>query len=149
MSSDLETIVEEGAPRYLAGGDTDLAGYYPARLDDLGDHATVEGSMLNGAVRGADAFRTIASTLRTVYGDSQEFHFAGPWSANGWVEDYIARIEGRPLGCVVLVTRNDAGPTQNVVASYRPISTVIRFSQLMREKLADTPYARYFLDPDV
>jgi hypothetical protein len=31
-----------------------LTGYYPAWLDNLADDATVEGSLLDGAVRGAD-----------------------------------------------------------------------------------------------
>ena len=146
MSIDNETLVQEGAPRYLASGDSDLANYYPQWVDDLADDATVEGSMIEGAVQGADAVRTIVSTIRAQYGDSQEFHFAGPWSDNGWVEDYIARVDGMPLGCVVLVTRNATGQTQHVVASYRPVSTVIHFSKRLREELADTPYADHFLN---
>jgi hypothetical protein len=79
-----------------------------------------------------------------MYGDSQEFHFAGPWSHHGWVEDYIARVIGKPLGCVVLVTRKPAGQTQHIVASYRPLSTVLLVSRLLGEKFADTPYAKRF-----
>jgi hypothetical protein len=139
-------LVEEGAPRYLASGDPDLADYYPAWLDNLADDATVEGSMLDGAVQGAEAVRTIVVTIRTVYGDSQEFHFTGPWGDNGWLEDYIARVDDKPLGCVVLITRNAAGQTQHVVASYRPVSTVLHFSRLLHEKFAGTPYAKYFHD---
>jgi hypothetical protein len=139
-------LVEEGAPRYLASGDPDLADYYPAWLDNLADDATVEGSMLDGAVQGAEAVRTIVVTIRTVYGDSQEFHFTGPCGDNGWLEDYIARVDDKPLGCVVLVTRNAAGRTQHVVASYRPVSTVLYFSRVLREKFAGTPYAKYFHD---
>jgi len=145
MSVDSKAVVEEGTPRYLASGDPDLAGYFPPWLDDVADDATVEGSMLDGAVRGPDGVRTIVTTIRRMYGDSQEFHFAGPWRDNGWLEDYIARVDGRPLGCVVLVTRDAAGQTQHVVASYRPVSTVLYFSRRLREELAGTPYARYFL----
>jgi len=36
------------------------------------------------------------STIRTVYGDSQEFNFTGPWGDNGWLEDYIARVDDKP-----------------------------------------------------
>lgn len=146
MSIDSKALVEEGTPRYLASGDPDLADYYPAWLDNLADDATVEGSMLDGAVQGAGAVRTIVVAIRTVYGSSQQFHFTGPCGDNGWLEDYIARIDDKPLGCVVLVTRNAAGQTQNVVASYRPVSTVLYFSRLLREKFAGTPYAKYFLD---
>ena len=109
MSIDSKTRVEEGAPRYLVSGDPGLADYYPARVDNLADDATVEGSMLDGAVQGAEGVRTIVTTIRAEYGDSQEFHFAGPWRDNRWLEDYIARIDDRALGCVVLVTRNAAG----------------------------------------
>ena len=82
--------------------------------------------MLNGAVPGAETVRTIVSTIRTVYGDWQQFHVVRPCGDNGWIEDSIARIEGEPPGCVVLVTRNAAGQTQHVIASYRPVSTVVR-----------------------
>ena len=146
MSNEREARVQEGTTRYLVGGDPDLADYYPGWLDNLAAVATVEGSMLNGALQGAEAVRTIVVAIRALYGDSQEFHFTGPCGDNGWLEDYIARVDDKPLGCVVLVTRNAAGQTQNVVASYRPVSTVLHFSRLLREKFAGTPSARYFLD---
>ena len=148
MSIDSTTIVEEGAPRYLVNGDPALTDYYPAWVDNLADDAIVEGSMLDGAVQGAEGVRTIVTTIRAEYGDSQEFHFAGPWDENLWLEDYIARVDDKPLGCVVLVTRNAAGQTQHVVASYRPVSTVVHFSRLLREKLANTPYAKYFINAE-
>ena len=145
MSIGSTANIEDGTPTYLASGDPDLADYYPAWLDNLADDATVEGSMLDGAVQGAEAVRAIVVAIRTTYGDSQEFHFTGPYRDNGWLEDYIARVDGKPLGCVVLVTRNAAGQTQHVVASYRPVSTVLAFSRLLREKFAGTPIAGYFV----
>ena len=93
MSIDSKALVEEGTPRYLASGDPDLADYYPAWLDNLADDATVEGSRLDGAVQGAEAVRTIVVAIRTVHGDSQEFHFTGPCGDNRWLEDYIARVD--------------------------------------------------------
>ena len=85
-------------PTYMGGGDpcSRFTDYYPAWLDNLADDATVEGSMLDGAVQGAEGVRTIVSTIRTVYGDSQEFNFTGPWGDNGWLEDYIARVDDKP-----------------------------------------------------
>ena len=133
---------------HTGSGDPALANYYPAWLDNLADDVTVEGSMLDGTVHGAEAVRNIVVTIRTLYGDTQELHFAGPWSDNGWVEDYIAQIDGRPLGCVVLVTRNAAGQTQHVVANYRPLSTVLHFSRLLGERLAGTPYGKHFASED-
>jgi hypothetical protein len=49
---------------YLGNGDPALTGYYPAWLDNLADDATVEGSLLNGAVRGAKVVRSIVVTIR-------------------------------------------------------------------------------------
>jgi hypothetical protein len=105
---------------YLGNGDPALTGYYPAWLDNLADDATVEGSLLDGAVRGAEAVRSIVVTIRSLY-DHQEHKFAGPCGDNGFLEDYVAGVLGEPIGCVVLVARNAAGQTQRVVASYRPV----------------------------
>ena len=138
----------EGAPAYLVSGDPHLADYYPAWLDNLADDVIVEGSMLDGAVQGADAVRDIVVAIRTLYGDSQEFHFVGPWGDSGWLEDYIARVAGKPIGCVVLVSRNHAGKTERVVASYRPRSSVLLFARLLGEKFAGTAIADHFVSGD-
>jgi len=45
---------------------------------------------------------------------------------------------------VVLVTRNATGQTQHVVASYRPLSSLLLFSRLLREKFAGSPIAEHF-----
>ena len=81
--------------------------------------ATVGLSMLDGVVVGAESVRSVVITIKSLY-DRQEFKFVGPYGDNGWIEDYIAEVHGKPLGCVVLIKRNDAGQTQHVVASYRP-----------------------------
>ena len=131
------------APRYLGNGDPAFKDYYPAWVNNIADDATVEGSMLNGAVQGADAVRTIVLTIRSFY-KHQEFKFAGAYGDNGFLEDYVAKVQGEPIGCVVLVTRNAAGQTQHVVASYRPLSSLLFFSRLLREKFAGTPIAEHF-----
>ena len=132
------------APRYLTSGEPALADYYPAWLDNLADDVTVEGSMMDGVAVGPEALRTIVGSIRTLYGDSQAFHFAGPCGDNGWLEDYIAEVNGTPLGCVALITRNAAGQTQHLVASYRPRSSLLLFSRLLGERFAGTPYAEHF-----
>ena len=129
--------------QYLGGGDPALKDYYPAWLDNMADDATVEGSMLDGAVQGAEAVRSVVLTIRSLY-DRQEFKFAGPYGDNGFLEDYVAAVRGEPIGCVVLVTRNAAGQTQHVVASYRPRSSLLLFSRLLGEKFAGTPIAEHF-----
>ena len=130
-----------------SGGAPALADYYPAWLDTLADDVTLEGSMMDGFVQGAEAVRTVVVAIRTIY-DYQEFHFAGPYGDNGWLEDYTAGVRGDPIGNVTLVTRNAAGQAQHIVGNYRPRSTLLLLSRLIGEKLTDTPYAQHFLAPE-
>jgi hypothetical protein len=137
------TVEGEGLAQYQVPGDPTLKNYYPTWLDNLAEDVTVEGSMLDGVVVGADAVRSVVLTIRSLY-DRQEHKFAGPYSENGFLEDYVAEVRGEPIGCVVLVTRNAAGQSQHVVASYRPRSSLLHFSRLLGEKFAGTPIARHF-----
>jgi hypothetical protein len=145
IGEDLLVSTQRNAlPQYLSGGDPALKDYYPAWVKNIADDATVEGSMLNGAVQGADAVRSIVLTIRSMY-EHQEFKFAGPCGENGFLEHYVAKVKnGEPIGCVVLVTRNAAGQTQSVVASYRPLDALLLFARLLREKFAGTPIAEHF-----
>ena len=129
--------------QYLGRGDPALKNYYPAWLDNLADDATVEGSLLDGAVQGAEAVRSIVVGIRGLY-DRQDHKFAGPCGDHGFLEDYVAQVRGEPIGCVVLVTSNAAGKTQHVVANYRPRSSLLLLSRLLREKFADEPYGEQF-----
>ena len=52
--------------------------------------------------------------------------------------------QGAEAARTILVTRNAAGQTQHIVASYRPRSSLLLLSRLVGEKLADTPYAKHF-----
>jgi hypothetical protein len=133
----------DGTPTYKgpARGITD---YYPAWLDNLAVDVTVEGSLLDGAVQGAEAVRTVIVAIRSLY-DRQEFNFAGPCGDDGFLEDYIAQVRGEPIACLNLVTRNTAGKTQHVAANYRPRSSLLLLSRLLGEKFAGTPLAEYFL----
>jgi hypothetical protein len=119
------------------------AQYLPVWINSLADDVTLEGSAMNGAVHGVDAVRSIVTFIRTLY-DSQDFHFAGPYGANGFIEDYTALVHGEPLGNVVLVTRNDAGQVHHIVANYRPRTTLLLVSRLVGEHFADTPYGEHF-----
>ena len=135
-----------GVPTYLgrcdpAGG---FADYYPAWVDKLAGDVTLEGSMLDGALQGPDAIRAVIGGVRELY-DRQDFNFAGPWGDNGFIEDYTAEVRGWPLGCFHLVTFNADGQTQHVAAHYRPLSSLMFFSRLLRETFAGTPYAERFL----
>jgi hypothetical protein len=133
----------DALPQYLGDGDPALEDYYPVWVNNIAADATVEGSMLNGAVRGADAVRSIVLTIRSLY-EHQEFKFAAPYGDNGFLEHYVARVAGEPIGCVVLVTRNKAGQTEHVVASYRPLDSLLLFGRMLRDKFAGTPIAAHF-----
>jgi hypothetical protein len=98
---------------------------------------------LDGAALGPDAVRTIVGAIRTLY-DHQVFNFAGACGNIGWLEDYTAHVRGEPVGCAVVFTSNAAGQTQHVAANYRPRRSLLLLSCLVGEKLAATPYAKYF-----
>ena len=53
-------------PQYLGHGDPALKDCYPAWVNNIADDATVEGSMLNGALLGADAVRSVVLTIRSL-----------------------------------------------------------------------------------
>ncbi|MBV9003858.1 MAG: hypothetical protein JOZ98_18675 [Solirubrobacterales bacterium] len=146
MTSSHDSQDTDGVPTYLQGGDPAgrFTDYYPAWLENLADDVTIEGSLLDGAALGPDALRTIIGVIRTLY-EHQVFNFAGAYGDNGWLEDYTAQVRGEPIGCAVLITSNAAGRTQHVAANYRPRSSLLLLSRLVGEKLAGTPYAKYFV----
>jgi hypothetical protein len=128
---------------YLEPGAPALKGYYPKWLDNLADDVILEGSLLTSAVQGPAAVRAIVVAIRSLY-DRQEHTYAGPYGDNRFVEEYVARIHGEPIGCVVLVTRNAAGQTDRVVVGYRPRGSLLLLSRLLREKFAGAPFADQF-----
>ena len=142
-----KSISNNSIPLYLGSGDPALKEYFPAWVNNIAADATVEGSMLNGVVQGAEAVRSIVLTIRSSY-EHQEFKFASPYGDNGFIEHYTAKVNGEPIGCVVLIARNAAGQTQHVVASYRPFNSVVVFARLLREKFAGTPIAEHFGDSE-
>jgi hypothetical protein len=135
-----------GVPTYAGRGDPNgrFADYSPAWMDKLADDVTLEGSLLDGALQGADAIRTVIGAVRRLY-DRQDFTFAGPCGDNGFIEDYTAEVGGTPVGCLHLITFNADGQAQHIAAHYRPLSSALLFSRLLRERLAGTPYAEHFL----
>ena len=141
-----DTPTSDAVPTYL--GRVDPAGrfanYYPTWVDNLADVVTLEGSMLDGAVQGAHAVRTLIGGARGLY-DRQDFNFASPCGDNGFIEDYTAEVRGRPLGAVHLITFNADGQAKHIAANYRPLGSVMFFSRLLRERFAGTPYAVHFL----
>ena len=146
MSIEGTTPAAEATPAYITRFDgvrVPATDYRPVWLDRLADDVTIEGSAMNGVARGADAVRSIVTSIRALY-VSQDFTFAGPYGENGFLEDYTAWVRGEPIGNVVLVTRNAAGQAQHIVANYRPRTTLLHLSRLIGEQLAGTPYGEHF-----
>jgi hypothetical protein len=121
--------------------------YRPTWLQSLAEDVTLEGSAMNGSVKGPDAVRSIVTYIRTLY-DRQVFNFAGHYGENGFMEDYTAWVGDEPIGNVVLVTRNAAGEAQQIVANYRPRTTLLRLSRLIGEHFTGGPYAEHFATGD-
>jgi hypothetical protein len=127
-----------------ATGNGDLAHYYPVWLDNMADDVTLEGSMMDGVVQGAEAVRAVLVAIRSIY-DYQHFNSVGPYGESSWLEDYTAGVAGEPIGNITLITRNAAGQTQHVVGNYRPRSTLLVLSRLIGEKFTGTPIGEHFL----
>ncbi|MBV9577940.1 MAG: hypothetical protein JO057_05045 [Chloroflexi bacterium] len=144
MSTNSTKPGERITPTYLsAAANPALANYSPAWLSNLADDVTLEGSMMNGAVQGPDAVRSLVAYVRKLY-ERQEFHYAGPVNGTRFLEDYTAWVGGEPVGNVVLITFNATGQTQHVVVNYRPRTKLLMLSRLVGEHFAGTPFAEAF-----
>ena len=147
MSTQSSAPAGGGTPTYVTRFDgvrVPATDYRPVWLDSLADDVTIEGSAMNGVAQGAEAVRSIVTSIRALY-YSQEFTFAGPYGENSFLEDYTTQVRGgEPIGNVVLITRNAAGQAQHIVANYRPRTTLLRLSRLIGEQLAGTPYGEHF-----
>jgi hypothetical protein len=135
-------------PTYLGSGDParQRTDYYPPWLDNLADDVTMEGSVLNGIVRGAEDVRTVLAYARTLY-EYQDFIYIGEYGENGFVEDYASKVRGEPIANIAVVYRNSVGQTQHLVVNHRPLPSVLLFSRLLGEHFAGTRYAQYFAAP--
>jgi hypothetical protein len=106
----------DGVPTYLERGDPAgrFADYHPAWVDKMASDVTLEGSILDGAVQGAEAVRAVIAEARQLY-SRQDFNFVGPRGDNAFIEDYTAEVEGTPVGAVHLVVFNAQGEAQHTV----------------------------------
>jgi len=117
--------------------------YYPVWLNHLADNVTLEGSLMNGFVKGPEAIRAIVTCIRKIY-ERQEFSFAGPFGENIFFENYTGWVQGESIDCIVMTVRNAAGQAQHIAVSYRPLNTVLLLSRLVGEYFAGTPYSEHF-----
>ncbi|MEU5382048.1 hypothetical protein [Streptomyces sp. NPDC005968] len=134
---------------YLGSGDESRRNteYQPEWLSNLADDVTLEASVMSGIARGPQAVKDILGFARTLY-DYQEFIEIGEFGANGFAEDYVARVIGEPIGNVVVIRRNEAGQTSGIVISHRPLRSVLLWSRLMYNHFRGTQYEKYFVTPD-
>lgn len=145
--TDIHTNEEtDGFPTYLRKGDPEgrFADYKPMWVADLASDVTLEGSILDGAVQGVEGVRAVIGGARQLY-DRQDFNVVGPWGDHGFIEDYTAEIRGTPIGAVHLIEFNADGQAQHIIVNYRPLTALMLFSRLLREKFAGTPYADHYL----
>ncbi|MER6438317.1 MULTISPECIES: hypothetical protein [unclassified Streptomyces] len=135
-------------PTFLGSGDParQRKDYYPPWLDNLADDVTLEAGVFNGTVHGAEDVRAILSYARTLY-EFQDFIHIGPYGENGFVEDYAATVDGRPIANIAVVYKNDEGKTQHLVMNHRPLPMLQYFSRKLGEHFAGTEYAKYCADP--
>ena len=138
----MSTTDDEHA-QYACSGDPDLKDYYPEWVKNVAEDATLEGTMLDGVIVGREGLQSVVLKIKELY-DHQNFVSVGPYGEHAWIEEYVAAVRGKPLGCVVLVKFNDSGQTQHLVASYRPRTTVNYFADLLAEEFAGTPIEKHF-----
>jgi hypothetical protein len=86
---------------YLGSGDVSKRerGHRPEWIDRLADDVTMEASVLNGIVVGAEKVRAIIGVAATLY-EYQEFEYEGrPYGepGHGSADDYSARVHGEPI----------------------------------------------------
>ena len=137
------SITDDAQAQYMCDGDPALKDYYPEWLNNVAEDATLEGSMVEGVILGPEGLRSVVLKIKSLY-ERQEFVSVGPYGGNGWIEDYSAVVDGRPIGCVALIKFNDAGQTQHVMACYRPRSSVDHFAELLANEFAGTPLEDHF-----
>lgn len=77
-----------------------VQGYFPEWVNNLADGVILEGSMLKGPVQGKEAVRSIVLAIRSLY-ERQQHKYAGPCGDRGFLEDYVAQVRGKPIGCVL------------------------------------------------
>ena len=140
----------DGVPTYLGKGDPDGSSRTTSQRGWRSWPATSpwRDRCSTAPCRAADAVRAVIGGARQLY-DRQDFNFAGPWGDNSFIEDYTAEIRGAPVGAIHLITFNADGEAQHIIVNYRPLSSLIFFSRLLREKFAGTPYAEHYLAGEV
>ena len=67
---------------------------------------------------------------------------------NRFIEDYTANVQGTPVGAIHLITLNADGQAEHIIVNYRPLSSLMLLSHLLREKFAGTPHVDHYLAGD-
>jgi hypothetical protein len=114
-----------GPSRQLARGEPAVGSR--ARVDKLAGDVTLEGVDARrrpaGPVRHSRRHRRRPRSCATARTSTSPAR-----GDNGFIEDYTAEVRGTPLGCLHLVTFNADGQAQHIAAHYRPLSSLMFFS---------------------
>jgi hypothetical protein len=144
MSNPPETHVTAVVPVYLGRGETrTYAGSCPTGVGKPVSTPTLDGSLLEGAIEGAEADRTVIGGARHLY-DRQDLNFVEPWAGSGFIEHDTAEVRGVLLGAVHLMTF-DAEGEANIVFKCRPVTSLMYLSRLGRENFKGRPHAVHHL----
>ena len=143
MTNTPKSQASDGVPTYLGRGAPPAGSRTTTRRGWTRWPATSpgEGSLLDGAVQGAEAVRAVIGGVRELY-DRQDFNFAGPWGDNGFIEDYTGEVlVGRPLrGRPPDHLEAPTGEAQHIPrANYRPLSSVMLFTRSAAARTSPTP----------
>jgi hypothetical protein len=105
----------------------------PWFLQNLAPDVLLEGVVMNGRLRGADAVRAQVRTVIGFYSD-----FTPVWEGefgDRRVSEYSALVEGRRVTGIGTVHVNDLGQVDHIVVDHRPLSAALTVSRLLGETL--------------
>ncbi|MFI6762421.1 hypothetical protein ACIBF5_25125 [Micromonospora sp. NPDC050417] len=109
--------------------------YYPEWIDQLDENVVLQAAVLNADITGRDQVRKILQYARTLY-EFQDFRFAGRYD-DGWIEEYRSKVRGVTTHNIAIIHYNDQGRVDQLVMNHRPLSAMLRFSQLVGEHFGD------------
>jgi hypothetical protein len=103
----------------------------PWFLEILAPDVVLEGVVMNGPLRGAEA---VTEQIRTVVGLYTGYTPVYEFEAEGRrVTEYTATVDGRPVSGTGIVHVNDEGRVDHILVNHRPLSAALTVSRLLGE----------------
>lgn len=110
------------------------AGSPPLWLARLAEHATLEATVLKRPVEGRADILSVIRHAASLY-EFQHHSYRGGTGNGLYMESYRAQIQGVPIETLLVAHLNEAGETDSVVISHRPLNAAMLFSRLMWERV--------------